>query len=434
MQRDFVPDWKQRGLVQDITTEDAFRAYLQGGSRTFYVGFDPTAESLHVGNLLPLLALRRAQLAGHRPIALVGGATGLIGDPSGKKGERTLNSRETVAAWAEKIREQVARFLDFEAGDCSAIAVDNLDWIGKLDTIALLRDVGKHFPLGYMLGKESVKSRMDGDGISFTELAYMVLQAYDFQVLHETYTCTVQLGGSDQWGNITAGIDLVRRVHNVSVYGATVPLVTRSDGSKFGKSDAQVDPETGEAVEQTIWLDASRTSPYEMYQFWLNTTDADAGRFLRCFTFLSHDETANLERSITERPEAREAQRALAREVTCTVHGDEGLRQAERITSALFSNDIRSLDDHEFEVAMQGMPRTVLQRSDDPVSLLDLLVAARLAPAKGRARELVRGGSVRVNGEQVSDPFATFAPAQGMFGKYLLIRRGKKSYHVVAWE
>src|SRR5215468_8291117 len=321
MQSPFLRDLQSRGLIADIANGEELDRHLSDPTtpRTMYVGFDPTADSLHIGSLLPLLTLRRAQIAGHRPIVLVGGGTGLIGDPSGKVGERALNPVDQVAAWAERLKGQVRPLLGFD-GLRAAIVVDNYEWLSKLQVISFLRDVGKHFPLGAMIAKDSVRSRMgrSEEGISCTEFSYQVLQAYDFMALFDKHACTLQLGGSDQWGNITAGIELIRRVRNQSVYGATLPLVTKTDGSKFGKTESD-----------TIWLDARKTSPYEMYQFWLNTADDDVITYLKFFTFLDPGEIEALQTSTQSAPDRREAQRGLARHVTALVHGDSASAQAE---------------------------------------------------------------------------------------------------------
>src|SRR5689334_11616631 len=324
MRSDLLRDFERRELIADITTPEELDAHLASGSRTGYVGFDPTADSLHVGSLLPLLTLRRLQLAGHRPIVLVGGGTGLIGDPSGKAGERALNPKEQVAEWAERLKRQVRPFLDFDRGPHAAILADNYTWLSELDVIGFLRDVGKHFPVGAMLARESVKARMNA-GISYTEFSYQVLQAYDFMSLMLLHDCSIQLGGSDQWGNITAGVELIRRVHGRAAYGITLPLVTKSDGSKFGKTESG-----------TVWLDPAKTSAYEMYQFWLNTPDADVVRFLRYFTFLPPERIEELAEATRTAAEKREAQRTLAREATALVHGDEATRKAEATSAARF--------------------------------------------------------------------------------------------------
>jgi tyrosyl-tRNA synthetase len=420
VQSTLLLDFESRGLIADITAADELDAHLAGGARTAYVGFDPTADSLHVGSLLPLLALRRLQLAGHRPIVLVGGATGLIGDPSGKAGERALNPNDRVAEWAERLKEQVRAFLDFDRGPHAALLVDNYSWLSQLDVIGFLRDVGKHFPVGAMLARESVKARM-GAGISYTEFSYQVLQAYDFLSLAMLYDCTLQLGGSDQWGNITAGVELIRRVQARAAYGLTLPLVTKTDGTKFGKTESG-----------TIWLDRRRTSPYEMYQFWLNTADADAVRFLRYFTFLSHERISELEKATHAAPDKREAQRALAREVTTLVHGATGLRQAEEISTALFSGDLASLDESELAEAARGMPTSQLHAEElDELAWPDLLVRVGVAESKRNARELMASGAVQLNGRRL-DPGAEPGPrSRVLFGKYLILRKGKKTYHAV---
>src|SRR5689334_10369050 len=323
MRSELLRDFQRRELIADVTTPEELDAHLTSGHRTAYVGFDPTADSLHVGSLLPLLTLRRLQLAGHRPIVLVGGGTGLIGDPSGKAGERALNPKEQVAEWSERLKRQVRPFLDFDQGPHAAILADNYTGLSELDVIGFLRDVGKHFPVGAMLARESVKARMNA-GISYTEFSYQVLQAYDFLSLMQRHDCSLQLGGSDQWGNITAGVELIRRVHGRAAFGLTLPLVMKTDGSKFGKT------ETG-----TIWLDPAKTSAYEMHQFWLNTPDADAVRFLKYFTFLTPERIAELEAQTRTAPEKREAQRVLAHDATALVHGEAATREAETIGAAL---------------------------------------------------------------------------------------------------
>lgn len=419
MSRDFLEEWHWRQIVQDVTKEEEVRAYLKAEPRTVYAGFDPTADSLHVGSLLPLLALSRLQKAGHRPIVLVGGGTGLIGDPSGKQGERTLNSADVVAEWSDKLRRQMSRFVDFECGDLSVKMVNNYDWLSSLNTIEFLRDVGKHFAVGAMLGKESVRSRInrEGAGISYTEFSYMILQAYDFLNLFREHGCSIQIGGSDQWGNITAGIDLIRRLESKPSYGITLPLVVKSDGTKFGKTE-----------DGTVWLDAEKTSPYEMYQFWLNTADIDTGRFLRYFTFLSQEEVQALEKAIEEAPQKREAQRRLAEEVTALVHGKQSVLEAEQITAAFFKNDISSLNSE----LLKQVPKASLE--GDEFSVLDLLTLAELAPSKGQARRLVKGGGVSVNGEKISDANAMFSRQNALFEQYFVVRKGKKNYQLLGWD
>jgi tyrosyl-tRNA synthetase len=414
-----LSEFRGRDLIADVTDEAELTAHLDAGTRTIYVGFDPTADSLHVGSLLPLLALRRVQLAGHRPIVLVGGGTGLIGDPSGKAGERALNPVEVVHEWAARLKRQVARFVDFE-GPGAAILADNYDWLGSVDLVTFLRDIGKHFSVGAMLAREAVRARL-ASGISFTEFSYQVLQAYDFLCLLRRHDCTVQLGGSDQWGNITAGIELIRRIEGRAAYGLTLPLVTKSDGTKFGKTESG-----------TVWLDARRTSPYEMYQFWLNTADADVVRFLRYFTFLPLAEIDDLTAATARAPEKREAQRVLAREVTRLVHGDAALRDAEEISGALFSGDVAALTEGQLEQAFAGVPCTAV---DPPAALsaTELLVRTGLAESKRRGRELISAGAVTLNGQRLGDPERQVSPADALYGRYVILRKGKKTYHVVTF-
>jgi len=420
VQSSLLTDLERRGLIADITTREELDTHLASGSRTAYVGFDPTADSLHIGSLLPLLALRRLQQAGHRPIVLVGGGTGLIGDPSGKAGERALSPKDTVAEWAERLKKQVRPFLDFDGGAHAALLVDNYAWLSQLDLIGFLRDVGKHFPVGAMLARESVKARM-GAGISYTEFSYQVLQAYDFMSLMLLHDCTLQLGGSDQWGNITAGIELIRRVHGRAAYGITLPLVTKTDGSKFGKTESG-----------TVWLDPAKTSAYEMYQFWLNTADADVVRFLRYFTFLPLERIDELEAALRTAPDKREPQRVLAREVTGLVHGEASMREVEGISSALFSGDVATLSESQIGQAARTMPTAEI-----PVGELrelpwpDLLVRVGLAESKRSARELIGSGAVQLNGRRLDPSTPPASSATALFGKYLILRKGKKTYQAV---
>ncbi len=381
MGSNLLNDFQHRELIVDVTTPDELAAHLASGRRTAYVGFDPTADSLHVGSLLPLLALRRVQLAGHRPIVLVGGGTGLIGDPSGKAGERALNPKEQVAEWAERLKRQVRPFLDFDRAPNAAILADNYAWLSELDVIGFLRDVGKHFPVGAMLARESVKARM-GAGISYTEFSYQVLQAYDFMSLMLLHDCSIQLGGSDQWGNITAGVELIRRVHARAAYGLTLPLVTKTDGSKFGKT------ETG-----TVWLDPAKTSAYEMYQFWLNTPDADVARFLRYFTFLPLEQIDELAEATRTAPEKREAQRILAREVTALVHGEEPMRKAEAVTAARFGGQSPGTDVAD---DLEDATRQPAEAAGWP--LWKLIKQAGWVASTSEARRLIQQGGVEVDG------------------------------------
>jgi len=420
----FLQDLDARGLVAAAT--DELKAHLVGGSRTIYVGFDPTADSLHVGSLLPLLALRRAQLAGHRPIVLVGGGTGLIGDPSGKTGERTLNPKEVVQEWTQRLKRQVSLFLDFECGRLSALLADNNEWISEMDVVSFLRDVGKHFSLGAMLAKESVRARLGrvDSGISYTEFSYQVLQAYDFLCLRRRHDCTVQMGGSDQWGNITAGIDLIRRIEGRAAFGLTLPLVTKADGSKFGKTESD-----------TIWLDSARTPAYEMYQFWLNTADADVARFLRYFTFLPAERIDELAEATRVAPEKREAQRVLAREVTTLVHGEAALQRAERASRVLFEGgDLRTLSRSEIAEGLADAPRTSVPRAELRGTGLDLpgaLVRCGLAPSKGQARTSIEQGAVSVNHELVKDTARSLTERDLLAERFVVLRRGKKTYSLI---
>jgi tyrosyl-tRNA synthetase len=423
MRAAILTELQWRGLVADMTSPDELDRHLAEPPRTLYCGFDPTADSLHVGSLLPLLALRRFQLAGHRPIVLIGGGTGLIGDPSGKAAERPLNPAAQVAAWAEGLKAQVARFLDFDRGACGARLLDNYAWLSRLDVISFLREVGKEFSVGAMLARESVRARLGRPeaGLSYTEFSYQVLQAYDFLELWRTEGCTLQIGGTDQWGNITAGIELIRRKTGGTAYGLTLPLVTRADGSKFGKTEAG-----------TVWLDATKTSPYEFYQFWINTADADVERYLKYFTFLGPGEIEELARATREAPERRAAQRALAREVTRLVHGPEALRQAEAISDALFRGAVGSLSAGELEQAFRDVPTTELPADElEGLSVVELLVRTGLASSRRASRELVGAGAIQLNGERVKEPTATVGRRCLLHGRYLVLRKGRRTYHLV---
>lgn len=411
-----LDDLKNRGLVYQHTDEEALRKRLDTPI-TLYCGFDPTADSLHIGHLLPVLVLRRFQLAGHHPIALVGGATGLIGDPSGKLNERTLNANETVEDWSAKIKGQLSKFLDFDSSENSAILVNNYDWLGSLNVIEFLRDIGKNFSVGTMLAKESVESRMS-HGLSFTEFSYMILQSYDFMKLNELYNCELQVGGRDQWGNITSGTDLIRRVsvgEDKQVHGLTVPLVTKSDGTKFGKTESGA-----------IWLDAEKTSPYKFYQFWLNADDKDVVQYLKFFTFLSIEEIQALEEQVATQPEKRNAQRILAREMTELVHGREALERAEKISQALFTGGLEKLSGVEVEEGFSDVPSTTI--SDQEVQLVDLLIQVGAVSSKRQARESIESGAIYINGVRHTDTSSTVAQLDKLDEKFLVIRRGKKNY------
>jgi tyrosyl-tRNA synthetase len=415
---DLLDDLTWRGLVAQTASEDRLNELLESGGQTVYCGFDPTADSLHIGHLVPLLTLARFQRAGHRPVALAGGGTGLIGDPSGRSAERILNEADTVAEWTDRIRGQLGRFLDFEGG---AMLVNNLDWLRQLTAIELLRDVGKHFPLGWMLGKESVRSRMDGDGISFTEFSYMVLQAYDFLHLYGELGCLIQIGGSDQYGNITAGIELIRRVHGEAAAGMTVPLVVKASGEKFGKT-----------ADGAVWLDPERTSPYAFYQFWLNTEDRDAGPYLRRFTFLERDVIEGLEQALAERPEQREGQRALAREMTVMVHGEQEYARAVEVSEALFGRGpVAALEPELLERALEAAPTVHIDPAGDVPSYAALMVETGLAKSTSEASRLVAGGGVYANDDRLEDAFGTPGDDAFLGGRVLVLRRGRRSHGLV---
>ncbi|MDA0688825.1 MAG: tyrosine--tRNA ligase [Proteobacteria bacterium] len=418
---DIVEDLDARGLLVQLAGGDELREHLKTGSRTVYCGFDPTAESLHVGSMVPLLVLKRFQMAGHKPIALVGGATGLIGDPSFKASERSLNSEDIVREWVERLKPQLSQFLDFECGDNSAILANNLDWTENYSVLGFLRDVGKHFAVNAMIQKESVKQRLEreGEGISFTEFSYMLLQSYDFAELHRRYNCTLQVGGSDQWGNITGGIDLTRRLHQAQVYGLTTPLITKADGSKFGKSESG-----------TIWLSPTKTSPYAFYQFWLNVADADAYNFLRFFTFLSPAEIKDIEESDRQAQGRPEAQGILAREVTELLHGKAGLDAAVRISEALFSGELSRLTEADLQqLELDGLPCTILESGAS--GIVEALVSTELARSNKMAREFIGNNAVNVNGQTINDVEFALASAGALHGKYFILRRGKKMFHLL---
>jgi len=383
---------------------------------TLYIGFDPTAPSLHVGNLVVLLVLRRFQLAGHNPIALVGGATGLVGDPSGRNDERTLNSSEVVEDWVSRIRNQVAAFLDFDAENNPALVVNNLDWTSPLSAIEFLRDIGKHFSVNQMLAKDSVSSRLEAGGISYTEFSYQVLQSYDYLELFRRNNCTLQLGGSDQWGNIVAGLDLIRRVEQGSAHALTVPLLAKADGTKFGKT-----------AGGSVWLDPEMTSPYAFFQFWLNTEDKDVVNFLKVFSFLSHAEIDALEVGHTANPGLREAHRALARELTTLVHGANTTSRVEAAARALFGQgELSELDEKTLAGALAELPRTVISKDAQIPTWVDLLAATGVVDSKSAARRIVKEGGAYLNNVKISGE--DFAPQKSDFlcGKYAILRKGKR--------
>lgn len=424
---DLLGQLRSMGLIAQVSNEKDLAEHLRTGSRTVYCGFDPTADSLHIGNLVPLLALRRFQLAGHRPILLVGGATGMIGDPGGRTTERELKPAEEVKQFVEKIREQASQFLDFEEGQTAAIVVDNAEWTENLKVIDFLRDIGKHFSVNAMIAKETVKRRLadDESGISYTEFSYAILQSWDFVVLNERYDCTIQMGGSDQWGNITSGMDLIRRMRGSQAYAITYPLITTSDGTKLGKS-----------MGNAIWLDPQKTSPYSFYQFWRNCADDDVIRYLKIFTFFDAGEIEQLEAAHRQDPGARTAHIRLAREVTRLVHGDGGVEAAERISEALFQNTLSQLEESDLrQLALDGLPTTEI--SDKSVDLVNVLVASGLAitprgeVTQGQARKLIGSNAVAVNGDKISDAAFELTRDAALYGRYHVLQKGKKHHHLV---
>jgi tyrosyl-tRNA synthetase len=418
---EILEDLQFRGLINQITDEEGLKALLNQESVKLYCGFDPTADSLHIGHLVGVLVLKRFQIAGHQPIALVGGATGLIGDPSGKKAERTLNTQEVVEGFSQSIKNQLSQFLDFEKEGNPAQIANNYDWIGQLDLITFLRDIGKSFGLNYMLAKDSVASRLDA-GISFTEFSYMILQSYDFLKLYETQNCKLQIGGSDQWGNITAGLELIRKsVDDSKAFGLTIPLVTKSDGTKFGKTEGG-----------TIWLDKEKTSPYEFYQFWINTDDRDVVRYLKYFTFFTKEEISNFEEEIKNAPEKRLAQKALAEEVTKLVHGEEAFVQAVKISESLFNGTIGDLTAAEIKQGFKDVPSYRVE-GEDEISLVELLVNSKISPSKRQAREDISNGAIYVNGEREQGLDRIITIEDRIEGQFIVIRRGKKKYYLIKY-
>ncbi|MBM6741667.1 tyrosine--tRNA ligase [Enterococcus gallinarum] len=420
MSSDFFEELKSRGLVHQTTDESALIKQLNEESVKLYIGFDPTADSLHIGHLLPILMLRRFQQRGHVPIALVGGGTGMIGDPSFKDQERQLNTLDTVKEWSQSIKNQLSRFIDFEDQTNPAILANNYDWLGELKLIDFLRDVGKNFTINYMMSKESVKRRIE-TGISYTEFAYQLLQAYDFLNLYDEHGCLLQLGGSDQWGNITSGIELLRREREVQGFGLTMPLITKADGTKFGKTEGNA-----------VWLDADKTTPYEFYQFWINTDDRDAVKFLKYFTFLSLEEIAAIEKEFLAAPETRVAQKALAKEVTTLVHGAKAYEQAVHISESLFNGDIKGLSADEIAQGFKGVP-TYQVSNDDELNIVELLTTSKIEASKRQAREDIQNGAIYVNGERQQDLNYVINEEDRIDGKYVVIRRGKKKYFLLTF-
>lgn len=411
---------KERGLVFQTTDEEALRKALAEGNVSFYSGYDPTADSLHLGHLVPILVMKHLQLAGHKPYALVGGATGLIGDPSFKDTERSLQTKDTVEGWVRSIQAQVSCFLDFENGDNKAEMVNNYDWFSDISFIDFLRDVGKYFTVNYMMSKESVKKRIE-TGISYTEFAYQIMQGYDFFELNRQYGVTLQIGGSDQWGNMTAGTELLRRKADKTAHVITVPLITDATGKKFGKSEGNA-----------VWLNADKTSPYEMYQFWMNVMDADAVRFLKIFTLLPLDEIEEIGKQFEAAPHERLAQKILAREVVTFVHGEKAYKEALNITEQLFAGNIKNLSVKELKQGLRGVPNYQV-KADDNLNIVELLVTAGVVNSKRQAREDVQNGAIYVNGERIQDLDYRLTDADKLENELTVIRRGKKKYFVLTY-
>jgi tyrosyl-tRNA synthetase len=415
---DIIDELSWRGLIAVSTDLEALRKALDAGQVTFYGGFDPTAPGLHIGNLVLLLTMRRLQQAGHRPIGLVGGATGLIGDPSGKSAERVLNPHEVVADWVERIRAEIGRFLDFESGQSAALVLSNLDWTEGLSALDFLRDIGKHFPVSQMLSREVVRARLEAGGITYTEFSYQILQAYDFLELHQRSDCSLQLGGSDQWGNLVSGVDLIRRVTGHSVHALATPLITKPDGTKYGKTEGG-----------TIWLSPELMSPYAFYQFWINRTDAEVPGLLRVFTFRARREIEELEREIAERPAVRRAQRVLAEDVTALVHGQEELRRVQAASQALFGQgELRDLDERTLTAALAEIPHvTVAAVPGGLPPVADLMAESGIVTSKSAARRAIAEGGAYLNNVKVTAQNAAPAADDLLQGRFLVLRRGKRT-------
>ncbi len=417
-----LDDLRWRGIIYQETDAEGMKEVLDKEKISLYCGVDPTADSMHIGHLLPFLTLRRFQKHGHRPIVLVGGFTGLIGDPSGKSEERQLQTMEQVDLNVQGIKNQLENIFDFE-GESGAVMTNNFDWAGPMDLITFLRDYGKHIGVNYMLAKDTVASRLD-TGISFTEFTYTLLQAIDFLHLYENFNCKLQIGGSDQWGNITTGLEMIRKMSDegAKAYGMTIPLVTKSDGTKFGKTEGGA-----------VWLDPKKTTPYEFYQFWINTADADVVSYLKIFTFLEKAEIEALETSVKEEAHLRKAQRTLAEEMTRLIHGEESLEQAIRISAALFSGDVKELSPDEIEQGLKDVP-TYEHGQDEESGLVDVLVAAKISSSRRQAREDIQNGAISINGERVTDIQYTLGEDDKLGGKFTVIRRGRRRYHLVNYK
>ena len=418
---DLLQDLQWRGIIYQQTDEEGLKEQLQKESTSLYCGVDPTADSMHIGHLLPFLTLRRFQQAGHKPIILVGGATGMIGDPSGKTQERQLQSVEAIQHNVRCLQKQLERIFDFE-GENGAVMTNNFDWIGSLDMITFLRDYGKHIGINYMLAKDTIASRLE-TGISFTEFTYTILQAIDFKHLYENFNCKIQLGGSDQWGNIITGLDLIRKTQGegAKAYGLTIPLVTKSDGTKFGKTEGGA-----------VWLDAEKTTPYEFYQFWINTADQDVVNYLKIFTFLSKEEIEALEASVETEPHLRKAQKALAEEMTRLVHGQDALDKAINITQALFSGNVKELSANDIKQGFKDVPSYV-PAADEELTLVEVLVNAKISPSKRQAREDITNGAISINGDKVTDLSYVLSAGDRIEDQFTVIRRGKKKYTLIKY-
>jgi tyrosyl-tRNA synthetase len=415
---DILDELSWRGLIAQSTDQDELRKAFANGPVTFYGGFDPTAAGLHIGNLVLLLTMRRVQNAGHRPIGLVGGATGLIGDPSGKSAERVFNDRDTVAAWVERIRGEEERFLDFTPGPTGALIVSNLDWTKELSALDFLRDIGKHFPVNQMLGRESVKARLEAGGLSYTEFSYQVLQAYDYLELYRRYGCTLQIGGSDQWGNLVAGVDLIRRVAETSVHALATPLITKPDGTKYGKTEGGA-----------IWISADLMSPYAFYQFWINRSDAEVPGLLRVFTFRTREEIEDLERQTLESPAARIGQRTLAEDITTLVHGAEECARVIAASKAMFGQgDLAALPESTLAAALAEVGLTIVRRPvRDLPSVVDLLAETGIEASKSAARRAIAAGGAYLNNRKVVSEDAKPEPSDLLYSRYLVLRRGRRT-------
>lgn len=419
---DILQDLEQRGLIHQTTDQEGLEEHLKANKVTLYCGFDPTADSLHIGHLLPITMLKRFKQAGHHPIALIGGGTGMIGDPSGRTSERSLNTTEVVQDYSAKLAQQLENLLEINETDHTVVSRNNADWLANITIIDFLRDVGKHFTVNYMLAKESVSARIE-QGITYTEFSYMLLQSFDYLNLYEQEGCTLQIGGSDQWGNITAGMEFIRRSRedfneDIEVYGLTVPLITKADGTKFGKT-----------AGGAIWLDADKTTPYEFYQFWFNTDDRDVIKFLRYFTFLETSSVKELEVEVEERPGDRHAQQRLAEEMTRIVHGEAALKQAQKITDLLFSGDLKQLTADDIDQSFRDVPTFDMEKID--VGLIDILVQAPISSSKRQAREDISNGAIYINGERNKDLQYTLTQVNRIDDRFIIIRRGKKNYHLI---